>query len=413
MRSSKTTLLTATLLFLGLALTFLSGCSKDLTADDEYNIGNKLEAVTPLRADNGQQNATIVMFDEVLRKVHEFDVATLAKIRTLPVNNPGEKHYELHDPVGNYIIDLSLKGFTIFDTNSNAQNNPVQLQGQPRSAAFDPSSGYLVIYDDMMDVGVVSLSPTGQVLSAGGFGSSINGVTIASGDLVGAGQLVLALSDGTIATVNLAQSLTQGQWVYTVVPTSFSSGLSWVAAVPGFPQEILAKSGNYLELINFTNGQTISQSGQQNQFLKLSKTVNAHAISGDGQNISLLYTDGSTIQVRQMYKQDQVIMGSQLDLTNNIWVLVNGDAGYNFDIFSGDINIVKSNRSLRVYQPSSMFASANMDLPSSAQILLDTTFFFALQPSDLGDAFTQNYVTGQKLETKGFNLKEFDNPSKH
>ncbi len=400
----------AAIIFCALGQTMLVGCGVPGNShDDEFLVGDKLRTFTNLKASTGSSSESIAMFDETLKKIHQFDTTNMTKVRTLKVEYPNDKHFVLYDPNGNYIIDLTQKGITIFDRHNKPNVDPIRMPSQPKSAAFSPEQGLLIVYDDLMNVGFIKLNAKGIVLDSLMLGSLVGSDSIAAGDLLENGILALSLSDGSLAQVNVADTLDQNQWVFTKAATAFSS-ISWVAAVHGQPQKVLIKYTSGVALMNLTTGATIQKRDldSHEEFRKLSKAVDAHAVVADDKNFTLIYTDGTALKTRKLYNQSYYIMNSQLDLSKDSWFFVGGSESYAYDIWDGDINVVKKNRKLYRFGVSSMLAQEAIALPNNTQVLMAQDYFFSLYPSELGYAYKQDYLTQKKRVMKGFNIDQFD-----
>src|SRR6185503_16676421 len=109
----------------------------------------------------------------------------------------------------------------------------------PKSASYQASRGYLVVYDDLHAVGIFKLNPLGAVISYWMSGPVVTGdVTISSGDLDDEGKLVLGLSDNSIMVVDVEQSLTQQNYVSV---NQFATGLTdlqWIAPIHDDPAQV-------------------------------------------------------------------------------------------------------------------------------------------------------------------------------
>lgn len=395
-------------LLAAISLTSMIGCGVKVGEDlDEHMIGTKLEAVSPIRANNGSTNSTVAIFDDRLRKIHQFDVAKMTKLRTLKVEKPTEQHYVLHDAGANYIIDLTLSGFTIFDKNGKAQNNPLRLRGKPKSAAFHPERGFLVLYDDLMTVGIVSIDPNGKVLKAVTLGPILGDAdaAISSGDITYGGKLVLSMSDKSLAVVDIDQTLAQNRWVFNKVSTGTT--YSWMAPVEGNANRMLVRSENNVALVDITTGATMSQVALNGKVKKLSKEINPHVISMYNGEATMFYTSGGAVRTRTMYRDMDAVVRSQLDLANNEWKVVFGNNRYIYDIWYNEMNIIKDNRHLEVFEVSSGIATENKRLTDNTQIYLGTDFIFTLYPSDLGKIEREDIATGNKIQKLGFNIREY------
>ncbi len=394
--------------------TVLSACGPGRLpgGSSEDVIGQKLEAITPLKTSDGDSKAKISLYDPVIKKIHQFNLDQMSVLRTLSVLFPEEKHFVLDSSDGNYIVDLSKKHISIFDAQSNAQHNPIHLMGVPRSAAFRPDLGWLVVYDDLQSVGVLKLNSTGQVLKSHIFGSVVDGTnSIVSGDLLDDGRLVLALSDNSLAFVDLNASLAANpqKWIVTLQPTVFSK-INWIAPVPGRPDRLLIKTSTKAILYDHLTQSVIQDLDlNSSDIMKLSKSVDPHIVLQTGNTtFKLIYTDGNTLRVKNFETEDKVdpLLHSDLDLKNDWWTYISLKNFYGNSYFN-DVNQELEQRQLVRFRISDKLVMQNKAVADHAQIKLGIDYFFALYPSVLGKAEKYSILTEDISLMKGFNLKKY------
>jgi hypothetical protein len=388
-------------------LHLVSCVGPDLSLSDENLIGSKLESISSLRGSSGNDSSNVVLFDPVIKKLHQFNLDQMNVVRTLDVLNADQPHYVLHDNAGNYILDLSLKHISVFDKNSNPQHNPIQFFGKPISAAFRPDLGLLVMYDDLQTAGVVKMDSNGVVQKAAVFGSIVsNDQTIATGDLLEDGNLVLGLSDQSIAEIDITQSLAQDKWV-SQIHASGLTDIVWIAPVPTKPRLLLIKSKLQVSLYDLDSTSVISSLAVTGSIEKYSKVFNPHVLERiDSRTLKLIYTDGITIKTRLMNRQYKTILSSDLDLAKNIWTFVEANL-YSLDPQINNTNIYKYKREIVRYRVSDMVALQSKFIPDRAEVKLANDYFFCLFPSDLGYATKNSVLTDSVSTMKNFNVKNF------
>lgn len=406
-------------LFLLSLATLLSACGKPQLKDkgNDNVIGQSLESIAPLRDSGGAEKQSVALFDDVIKKIHQFNLLNMSVERTLSVLNPDSKHYVLHSGLSNYIIDFSEKQISIFDANSVAQHQPISFQGKPKSAAFRPDLGILVMYDDLQSVGVIKLSSTGQVTAAHVFGSRLAvGTSIVSGDLLNDGRLILALSDNSIAIVDLNASLAASprSLIATIIPTGLTK-MNWIAPIPGAADRILIKTDAptaQVILYDFVAKQVVQQIALgDDEIIKLSKSYDPHVIVKTSESSQkLIYAKGITLQtldVNLVGRSVSPILDSDLDITNDTWTYVYLSNYRNNFLFFNDVNQAKDLRTLVRTRVTDGLPLQSKPLPDRAQIKLSVNYFFALYPAPLGWAERYSIMTPEKAEMKFFNLKQY------
>jgi hypothetical protein len=392
--------------FLGLV-----GCNtKIVDTENEHLVGARLEAIAPLKASDGNQKNKIVIFDETIHKIHEFDLFQMKCTRSLDVLFPTLKHFVLNDEEGNYIVDFTEKSLSVFDKNSNRQSDAISFVGKPVSAAFRPDLGYLVMYDDLKNISLLKILPDGHIAKARVFGALANGVsTISAGDLTDDGRLVLGLSDNSILIVDIEASLNQpsnNSFLVSSAQATNLSAISWLGQVPNKPGLFFLKADGQVALYNINTG-SVLQTLSVGLVSKYSKSGSPHMIDyfGDAQN-RLIYTDGNSIKTILLYMDRMDILSSDVDLTLNAWTTISLPS-YTGDYIFGDVDANKKFRNLKKFQLSSMMAIQSKPLPDNTQIKIGNDFIFALFPSELGYAEKISILNQNTTSIKQFNLKSF------
>lgn len=384
----------------------LVACTGSLTpTGDDYLIGNSVQDLSSLKNDGGEDVHTLVMFDETVHRIHKFDLSTMTHQKSYEVNQPSEKHYVLYNAQTDSIVDLTDKGMSLIDRFDRTQNNPLSLQGTPRSAAFNQDLGILVIYDDLMSVGILQLDANGDAQKSWVGGPALlEGASIASGDLTSDGKLVLALSDNSIVLVDVTQTLAQKTWVFTRFTTSLQD-IKWLAPVGGHPEQVFVRDADGLALLDLNTQGVLAQYSLADEYVqKLSKLGDAHVIlrSNDGLTVKLLYPQSSQIKVRTLYRQADYFLSSLLSLQKDRWSFV--DSTYQSVGLYDDLNQVKKSRNFKQYRVSDLLSLQKRPVASEAQIQMSDQYLFALFPSELGYAVRYDVGSDHQSELKLFNL---------
>lgn len=397
-----------------LSLLALSACtiSASPTDHDEDLIGVPLEKISTLSKSDGSDSEQIAIFDETTRKIHQFQLEDMTYLKSYDVPNPGGKHTVLVHDRGNYVVDFSEKNITVFSRNGEAQKNPVKIMGQPLSAAFSSDLNLLIIYDDLNNVGLLQMDPSGQASQSWVGGSLIaNQSTIAAGDLLSAGRLVLALKDGQVVVADIAQTLAQKPKPKWIVTQSFNSGLSdkisWLAPVSDNSNQIFVKAGDTIAVFDITTGTQLDSKTLSGRVEKLSKSTDAHLITREMSNydeISIYYVQSSKIQTRTLQKQGFSLFSSYLNLTQDQWSFVEASQYISQIQWTNDIDYSKQGRTLKMIQISDLAALQKVPVPDQTQALLSPSYLFTLYPSELGYAKRANILSGETREAKFFNV---------
>lgn len=408
-------------------LALFSSCTVENLADDggENIIGNKLKKISSLNNPDGEQSTKVILFDEKIRKIHQFDLDQMKHEKSLTVRNPKVSHSLLFHNQGRYIIDFAPQQIDIYDSNGNRQEDPIQFVGTPQSAAFNQDQGLLVVYDDLQSVGIVQLSPQGQVIKSKILGSAFGNLSIAAGDILDNGNLVLSLSDNSIVVVDLLATLNAppAQWVYTSFSTDLER-ISWIAPIRGSSDLILARAqeSEEIALINLQTQTVVERKSTANcRVEKMSKFSDPHMILRcappvvDNANyviptlppeVAIHFVQGGALQSRTFYHQKRPILSSLLNLDTDKWTILETNFQYDFGLLN-NANEFKLDRKVRRFRVSDMLALAEKKSPEKAQLELGAEHIFALFPSDLGLAARYDVESNEVEKIEAFNLKQY------
>ena len=385
----------------------LAACGKVKTtdADSENILGNPLQSISQLSKADGSEKKAVVMFDETIRKIHQFKLQSMAYNRAMEVLNPEQKHYLVYQDDGNYIFDISLKNISVFNSLGERTDHVLNFQGNPISAAYVSSLNLFAVYDDLSNVGLLQVDSQGQLQKSWVGGPLIADTgSISAGDFTSDGRLILALSDNSIAVVDTQATFAQKHWVYS----QFSSGLTnikWMAPVNGAANQILVKSQEGFSLYDL-NSQSILSSFSITGYLveKYSKSADAHAVlrSLTDDQLMMVYVLQGQIKTRTLVKQVDQVMSSFLNLNSDSWSYV--DTKSTYAATWNDLNSVKVSRTFKKYRLSDMLGLQRKTAPDNAQLELSENFLFALFPSELGYAVRYNTESDQTAVLKLFNM---------
>src|SRR5689334_581872 len=104
----------------------LVACSAHIAGEEngDYLIGNPTQSVAALNTPDEGQSQSLVIFDKTVRRIHQFDLTAMTHKRSFAVRNPDNEHYVLYGQSGDYIVDLSQKGLSIFNKYDQANHQP-------------------------------------------------------------------------------------------------------------------------------------------------------------------------------------------------------------------------------------------------------------------------------------------------
>ncbi len=393
-----------------LNMMLLSACSVSYYRDkpETYLVGQKLETSSSLTTSTGEDRDRIVVFDETTRRVHEFDIEKMVLLNSLAVAAPEEQHYLLYHDQGNYIVDLTEKHLTVFDKARTPNHEPIDFHGVPISAALNSKSGLFVMYDSLSTLGILKLSPEGTVLQGAVRGSVFeNDTTVSAGDMTSDGKLVLALSSQEIAVVDLEQTLNlKDGWSFSKFASGLK-GISWVAPFPDQPDLVFVKSVDTLSIVDILQKTVVSMDISNFVVDKLSKGIQPHVVVKEDTLLSnpksfIAYPDSTQVHLVKVPDQDRSILLSHLDLAKNRWISILGPLSET-SVYN-DANQKLKNRTLQIFEFSTLKGIGNKALPDQAKLHPSSSFILAMFPSELGYAVRYDMTSDETREIRLFNL---------
>lgn len=383
----------------------LSACSVSVDSE-QFIIGKKLENTSSVSVNGTEDVKKVAVYDKTVKRIHQFDITKMEHLGSYAVENTQVPHYVLSDIDGRYIVDLSKKGFSIISPIGTVTKDPVTLQGTPVSAAFRPDLGILLIYDDLNNVALLKISADGSVTSnqkvlLGSY--LVNAANITAGDIADNGKLILSLSDDSIAVVDIEQTLQQRKWIFTNFTTTLKE-ISWVAPIPGNPDQVLLISRSAVALLNVQTQTILSKvDALYGSVLKASKDIDPHVIVNTGNDTTMYFVSGGTIQSRTRYLQSKNILSSYLDIANDRWSLLDSQ-DQPLTIFN-DPNANDKTKEFKNFRLSDMLALTTQTLPGKAHLQISRNFILGLFPSELGYAVRYDIDRDYNKELKYFNMK--------
>lgn len=410
---------------------FLSACTETKINTPDYKneniIGVALVKNSSLQNPEGDDSNKIVIFDKTIRKIHLFELEAMLHIGKYDAVNPEEDHFLIYQDSLNYFVDLSKKHLSIVNLDGTSQVNPLKFKGTPVSAAFDSKNGYLVMYDNLQSIGLLSLRQNGEVISSYLSGPIIdNQAAIKAGDINGSGQLILAVeslktdsastSTYKILVIDIAESLKQQKLIYTENTTTLTS-IAWLAPTGSTNDEILVRSSDTISLVNLKTNTTKSVSTTEWVVEKYSKIKNPHIImrkkiEGDSRynpsaERKIYYAENGTIKSKSSSFKLNYVLNSHLDLAKDSWSLTTSNYIQEYFLYNA-YNEIQTGREFTRYRFSDLLSTDSLKIDDKAIIEISNDYLFSLFPSELGFA-TRTDLTSLKVKRlEHFNIKDLN-----
>ncbi len=375
--------------------------------DSENIIGSPLRTISESTNTDGQEKSTISIFDETVRKIHLFDMDSFTYKKSFLVSNPEKEHFVLTQDQGAYVIDMSEKTVSLHFTTSGATEKLFTFQGVPLSAAYISDRNLFVIYDDLSNVGIAVIDPTGLKHESRIFGPIIDNKSIRSGELLQDGRLVLALTDDSLYIVDPVLSIKNKKWEYTSFTTTLSQ-ITWISQVTNSTNQVFVKSNNKIALIDL-NSQTILSEVDVSSFKieKYSKTYDAHILmrNESTNELKVFFPQNNLVNSRTLLKQDNYILSSHLNIEEDTWTYVDTTSRFTVYYYFNDLNQIKDNRTIKRYRISDLAGLSRKPIRTDAKVQLTQKYSFSLINSELGHALRENIESEENKELKLFNMK--------
>ena len=379
----------------------LSACGDFAMDRSDHLVGEKLKEVSGLTSDTGAVVSKVAMYDKTVNRIHQFALGPMKLIRSERVAANNQPHYVLYDQIGEYLIDLTERDITIFDRDGGASKNPVRMPGQPVSAVFRPSAGLLVVYDDLMSVALIKITPTGAIQKAWLGGPALcGGGTISAGDVDGAGRLVFAMSNGNIVLVDVDQSIDNHAWSCQFYPSGVTDTIKWLGRVRDNSDQVLAATNSGVHLLDVSARTTLASRTDLGGVDKFSKSIDPHAIFLEKAKMTIAYARGSAIQTRDFFYVADMILNTRLDVAGDQFSMIHSEGSKRTYLDTPS----EFARELVGWRLSDLLATPSVKLPDKATFEMAGRTLFMLYPSKVGRAESFDLLTGVVARKDGYNL---------
>ncbi|MGH1468093.1 MAG: hypothetical protein ACRBBP_04315 [Bdellovibrionales bacterium] len=393
----------------------MASCSPHHSLPEENIIGERLDTVSYTSGVENSQK--INMFDETTGRIHSFDLLGLNSIESYKVLNPQDEHYIIASNDTSFVVDLSESQLSLYRYDGTSDLDLVDFMGKPISSAFNPSTGHLVVYDDLNSVSLMRISTEGELEEVWIGGPLVSGdKAILAGDISATGDLILSLKNGSIAVVDIEESIIQEQWVYRL-DSNVHSDIKWVSKISG--DVILYQSSDALVLYDYVAGIALDTKDYPDNYetLAYGKNKDAHVIYRSRALLSndyfVAYVEENEIKLKEVVNHQGAdgFHQSRLDLSSGQWSYISSayidveDYGEDGAV---DYVLPSSRRDVLSYRFSDMLIVSKVELPDDAKLKRAKDYIFALYPSELGYAERLHIKTEDVEEMRNFNIPFID-----
>jgi hypothetical protein len=375
-------------------------------------IGTPLTSFSLGYGEYNESQVNAVIFDETTRRIHHFDLQNLKLKSSTLVSNPEAQHFLFYYNLGDFIFDLSIGNLSILNSERTTVNHQLKFNGWPLSVAVQEQLGLFVLYDDLNTTGIVKMATTGTVEKSWVGGPLLaTDASIIAGDLNSNGQLVLSLTGGTIAIVDVAQTLDQQQWVFEQFGTGISN-INWMTQLPNQPEFFLAESDSQIVLINLSVKAIVDSINiSVMDIQQVSKNKNPHVILLDQGVLKIAAVQSNNLSLITIPQTITKILYSDLNLTEGVWTFVETNENLSEAVQNSRLNNIdstKTSRTLKQIRLSDMLVIQSISLNDNTQVRMFADNLFTLYPSPMGYVSKYNFKSAESVELKFFNLSFFN-----
>lgn len=221
-------------------------------------IGDKLQSYMP-RYMLGMENTNIITaYDSQVKRIHQFDLATSALVRSFPVRD-ANNHNILAGSSGRYLIDIADGNLDLIKEDGTTTDIPLNFPGTPATAAFSPEEGIFAIVDEFDSIGLLEVADDGSIVNSWMGGSKLGEQSVAlAGDVLSGARLVVSMSDKSLGIIDIKASMEQEKWVFEKTE-AFASSVDWIARIPNQDDWIMATSQSSLFVYDVVSKAVISE----------------------------------------------------------------------------------------------------------------------------------------------------------
>ncbi|OFZ28938.1 MAG: hypothetical protein A2622_12630 [Bdellovibrionales bacterium RIFCSPHIGHO2_01_FULL_40_29] len=411
-----------TLIFASLVTGLLFSCTPVAqdNPDDDYRIGEKLESKSSLTSYSGDATKIVALYDSTISKIQLFDLENKKHIKTLNsgLDKAAKDHFLLYNEAGNYVVELTQKGFSLIKSTGEVIDNPIKLLGMPTSASFRPEIGLLVIQDDANSIGILKISNQGDILKSWVGGSKIDPLSsssLASGDINENGELLASLTDGQILKINLESTLTLQQWIFEK-KGALATKAKWVATLQGQPDRILLRTSlvekeHTLILYDLMTQSMVESKTFQGYLENSGRFFNPHVVINDNVNQEIIFitTDGNQLFSSYFQRKSSMsninVISSVYDKNTENLSYVQIDRSYLTEEGYISLNAVKEKRTFKKIRMTDYLLISEFTIPNNTTIDFSSDFVFSLYPNKTGYATVYSGDGIVSHEFKFFNRK--------
>lgn len=216
-----------------IALLGCSNKSEDVSGKPTHSvaIGTPLDAASLF--DLGHIDEKSYFFvDETTQRIIGVDLEKVAVKASLSLPESSTDHSIRIGPDDAYVLDFTERRLDIVKMDGTRTKSSLKFQGIPTSAAFDPTSGTMVMVDDLNSIGIIRLDASGEIIDEWLGGSLVSSkMQIIAGEIDASGRLVLVADGKTILIIDIDKTLAESEWNYESFDLDMSD-LDWAAGDP-------------------------------------------------------------------------------------------------------------------------------------------------------------------------------------
>ena len=315
--------------------------------------------------------------------------------------NSETSHVLLSDAHGKYFLDMSDENLRIIKSNGDITENPIDFSGTPVSASYNDQLGWLAILDDLRSIAILKLNESGEVDASAVFGTKLDDDSlIIAGDINSNGELIVALDNETLATINLTDSIANDVWDF-VAWDMLSYTPNWLAHDSMSNHLTLVAGDDNISLINTDNRSLIDtiELAVDESIIHREKGAIPHIIVNNesGERIIYINNDGEL----RSTSLPTLLDSAQLSLTRS---LLNDDRSQLTVILDNSDKNDGARHFFKVRMSDNLVIQ-DMSFSKTEKMLLGENMAISIFDSALGLVEKINFDDETSESISGFNLK--------
>lgn len=234
-------------------ISFLShGCGARVSSLD---IGDTPPMISKSVLSAGASRTQIVVLNNTSRTIESFKIDPFTHLATVSSSDRLVMPSVAGASNGAYFVSLAGNSYAVIKNDGTEFLNPITIEGEIQSLAFDPRVHALAITSSMQTLTLITLSESGDLT-----GSFVARDIVDAGKALGAsailsdGRLVVVGGDTQLIVLDIAACVREQSIAKTVLSVESASSMGWIHSIPQVSNMALILDGSRLIVVDVTAG---------------------------------------------------------------------------------------------------------------------------------------------------------------